>query len=519
MSKIRFTVGAMYVVLMVFLIGGCGDDSATNAPPVQGSLQLSRLFVSVVPGGSETISICASDESGAPDDCTITNSNPDAASATISDTTIQVTGVAIGSTNITIQSGSGLSCVVPVQVYSPFVLETEELEIGFVDQFTLRWNDQGSGGTYDGSFFHPVTANGFRALGSLGCGPNGYPNPNGNYAMMVVRAKSGHEDAIVEPLDYLLVYNDHNSGATMYGSFWTPIPPDGYVAMGTVVADNTWNKPSLSDVVCVRQDLTIPGEATDFIYDDRGTGAHMYLSCWKNDQPPAGPHDYAYLITGTFVGVGNWSRPLVSPVMNVINIDLPLLAEAPYRSYTPKLTGYDSPPDETVPMLGRAMLVPCTIVNDLIYQNNIGWRVANSPTYRLERHVYYKLLYHNYNQTSEVQTNSVTIRSGVTTTESNSFYSETSVSVSVEAGISFKAFSGKVTATVSQTFGYETQTSVAELHEREVQSSINTSPGKAAALWQQYNRYILKRHNGTNFEPVAAWEFGIDSYLTDEYPD
>jgi hypothetical protein len=501
-------------------MAGCSDDSSTNPPaPNDSSLNLSRLYVSVVPGGGETIAICATDNDGAPDNCTITNGNPDIASATIGDSTIQITGVGFGRTNVTVSSSSGLSCVVPVQVYSPFVLETEDLEIGFVDQYTLRWNDQGSGGTHDGSFFHPVTSNGFRALGSLGCGPNGYPNPNGIFAMMVVRAKPGHEDALAEPLDYQLVYNDHGSGASMYGSFWTPIPPDGYIALGTVVANNTWNEPSLGDVVCVREDLTIPGEATDFIYDDRNTGASMYLGCWKIDQPPAGPHDYAYITTGTFVAVGSWTRPTVSPVMYVLNIELPLLAESPYRSYTPTLSGYDTPPEETVPMLGRAMLVPCTIVNDAIYQNNIAWRVANSPTYRLERHVFYKLLYHNYNQTSELQTNSVTIRSGVTTTQSNTFYSETSISVSVEAGISFKAFSGKITATVSQTFGYETQTSVAELHEREVQSSINTPPGKAAALWQQYNRYVLKRHNGTSFEPVAAWEFGIDSYLTDEYPN
>jgi hypothetical protein len=183
------------------------------------------------------------------------------------------------------------------------------------------------------------------------------------------------------------------------------------------------------------------------------------------------------------------------------------------------LNGYDTPPDETAPLMAKAMLVPCSIINDLTYSSDPGWQVANSPFYRLERQVYYKRLYHNHNQTSETQTNSVTIRSGITTTESERVWSETSISLTVEAGVSFKAFSGKISATVSRTFGYETQTSVAELQEREVSTSINTPPGKAASLWQQYNRYVLYRHNGTDLEPVSEWEFGIDSYVTDEYPD
>ena len=170
------------------------------------------------------------------------------------------------------------------------------------------------------------------------------------------------------------------------------------------------------------------------------------------------------------------------------------------------------------PILSREMLVPCTIVRDPLYAGNFFWRISNSPFYRLERQVYYKLLYHNHNQTSETQTNSVLIRSGVTTEESNSYWEETSISVTAEAGISIKAFEAKVSTTVSRAFGYETTTSVAELNEKEISSSINTPAGKAAALWQRYNRFVLKRHNGTRLEPVSAWEFGIDSYVTDEYP-
>jgi hypothetical protein len=241
---------------------------------------------------------------------------------------------------------------------------------------------------------------------------------------------------------------------------------------------------------------------------------------WNIDPPDAGPHEDAYLSTGTFVAADTDLAPSVHPVMNVLKIPLPLLAEAPTQAYVPKLTGYDSPPAETVPVMVKEMLVPSTIVKDALYDSSDpNWRIDNSPFYRLERQVYYKLLYHNYNQTSQVQTNSVLIRSGVTTTESETYKNETAISVTVEAGISIKPFESKISATVSRTFGYETMTSVAELQEKEVSSSINTPPGKAAALWQKFSRYVLKRHNGTALEPVAAWEFGIDSYVTDEYPD
>jgi hypothetical protein len=205
--------------------------------------------------------------------------------------------------------------------------------------------------------------------------------------------------------------------------------------------------------------------------------------------------------------------------MYVLNVKLPMLAETPYQEYVPKLSGYDPPVDETVPILAREMLVPCTVVSDPLYANNQMWRVSNSPLYRLERQVFYKLLYHNYNQTSLTQHNSYTRRYGVTTEESNEFWSETSISVTVEAGISIKMFDAKVTTTVSKSFGYSTMTSVSELEESEYESGIDVLPGKAVAIWQRWNRFVLKRHNGTSLEPVKAWEFGINSFVTDEYPD
>ncbi len=470
---------ALMILCMTFTWIDCGKDKPTQSPAPQGTLLLSRVSVAMVPGASERVAIFAQNASGARDTCSITVDNSDVASATLADSTITITGITVGTSNITVTSRCGATRPVIVQVYDPTIIDTGELLITYTASFTLAATQ------YIFSFWEPVPPEGFYSLGQLA--EAGYSDPSGISAVMVVKAKAGS--------NAIAFTHDVNS------------PPSGYKVMG-----DRFTYPQDS-IICIREDLTIPGSAVQHIFN---VG---YLSAWKIEQPDAGPHSGAYLAPGTCVIVWGSNPPNASPMANVLNVNLPLLAEAPVQSFAPKLEGYLSPPTETQPLFAKAMLVPCTIVNDLAHQDDIPWRVANSPFYRLERMVYYKLLYHNYNNTSEVQTNSVLIRSGVTTSESQSFHMNTGVSITTEAGVDFEVVSAKITATVSVEFGYETQTSVTQLQEKEVTSTINTHPGKAAALWQEYNRYILYRHNGTDLEPVTAWEFGIDSYMTDEYPD
>jgi len=515
-------------VFAVCFIGGCGKESPTNSlpPPDQSTLLLSRLSVSVVPGGSETIAICATDQGGSTDNCTITCSAPGVATATISDSTITITGVTYGTANVTVTSGSGMTRTIPVQVYNQYILDTGELFVTFIDSFTyltgnyIRW-------------YHPVVPEGFHALGSLVTYSNPVSSPDGKKAMMLVKAKNG-SDALEWPVEYeLLVRHETYLGPDPHNLFnglwdivgtWRPIPPDGYVALGCAVTGRRLSipitsplpdcqTPPLDYIVCVREDLTVDAEIGTEIWSDN-VPRYGY---WTIDQPDAGPHEYCYLVTGTIFGWDQDNPPAYSDVLHVLKVELPMLAEAPYQSYVPQLTSYEEPSPESAPMMAKAMLVPSTIVNDLQYSGNLRWRIANSPFYRLERYVFYKLLYHNHNTSSQPQTNSVTIRSGVTTTESSTFWTETGVSITREAGVNIEFVEGKVSTTVSLKFGYSTQTSVSELQETEYSTSVNTAPGTAAACWQKYNRYVLFRHNGVNFEEVYAWEFGIDSYLVDDY--
>ena len=101
----------------------------------------------------------------------------------------------------------------------------------------------------------------------------------------------------------------------------------------------------------------------------------------------------------------------------------------------------------------------------------------------------------------------------------NSVWSDTQISLSVDFGLSFRAVDAGISATVSQSFGYETQTSVGQLAAGETTAAITVPAQRAAALWQQYDRYRLYRHNGNTLELVKTWEFGIESFVSDQYPD
>lgn len=477
----------LLLIAMSLLLCVCSDDKTTNPPAQQGSILLSKLVVSMIPGGSEAVTISSADGNGAYSDCSVSNDGSGIASATISDSTLQITGISVGTANLTITNGVGKSCVLPVQVYDHRVLDAGDLLITYSDDFELI------GHGWEHSKWRPIPPAGFFALGSMAM-LDTFP-PVG-IAVMVVKAKPGTN---------AIAFTDSFQTSPWPGNgSCIPIPPPGYKAMGMIAV------PPPDSAPCIREDLTIAG-ALDTLY------VHSLYSIWAISQPYAGPHSGTYLAPGMYVEVGGTEAPTDHPAANVLKVDLPMITDAPDQEFVPKLNGYIEPPIYSAPMLGKAMLAPFSVITDMMSDDE--WQLANSPTYRFEREVFYKRLFYNYNQTSEVQTNSVTLESGLTTERSETIRAQIGYSLGVELGITNGIVSGKVTGTYSIQFGYDRQTSVSELTAKSVTISINTPPGKAAALWQKYNRFTLYRHNGNSLEPVRSEEIGIDSYVTDEYPD
>jgi hypothetical protein len=139
MIYLKLAIRLAAVMMLIIFAAGCKKSptkSSEPPPPSQQSLLVSRLSVSFVPGGSENITVIATNKAGAPE--TFTMSMGDAGVATVaavSDSVIRVTGVSYGKTNLTITSNSGSSVVVPVWVYNHRVLDVGELEVAYCDSF------------------------------------------------------------------------------------------------------------------------------------------------------------------------------------------------------------------------------------------------------------------------------------------------------------------------------------------------------------------------------------------------
>ena len=140
-----------------------------------------------------------------------------------------------------------------------------EMEPGYI------WNDKGSGGDFDVSYWRVKCPNGYVRFGDYAQGKWDYP-----HGVRMLVAKENNK-VMKKPNGYKLIYKDKGSGADKDLSIWEPIPPSGYVALGHV-AQRGYNKPSTNYVRCVKASLATRSSLAGPIYIDKGTGADMYCS-------------------------------------------------------------------------------------------------------------------------------------------------------------------------------------------------------------------------------------------------
>jgi hypothetical protein len=175
-------------------------------------------------------------------------------------------------------------------------LHTNQFEIHFVDKYELVYADRGTGADQDISIWKPITTD--LIVGHVAT--VGYEKPTKS----VMTIKLYDENATKYPVDYKLIYTDKGTGGDQDGAFWEPIAPKGYVALG-YVATASYKKPSLKEVVCVKEEYTAFGLTETMIWNDKGSGGDQDVSIWDIRTPNVfSDGEYSFVKSNTF-----WANP------------------------------------------------------------------------------------------------------------------------------------------------------------------------------------------------------------------
>jgi hypothetical protein len=388
----------------------------------------------------------------------------------------------------------------------------KDLVIGFTTNFDCRWHDAGSGGKYNGAFWHPIIPPDmadFHPIGTLGW--SGYGDINGIAVIAVVKDANGPAgDALCVPKRFDPVWTDKGSGAKYNGSMWRPIPPEGYVALG-LVCNSNWGPPPLEDVRCVRSDLVVAAMTGNGIWNDENTGCDENFSAWWI-QAPAAPPGEIFLTPGTFIGWTSHLMPTTDP--NAYALRLPIPQETPPDNPTPPapvLHDYSRPIPFEQDTVAYSSILPWFTVKDPNLTPTA--QLVKSPKYRLERVDRYKLIDHGHNDTSVTQEFSWSFTTGTSEEKAKTFSETTSIELGGEWQISGTF---KFSAKLNQSFTYTETTTKGWSTEVTKEIKITVPSGKAVAVYSIQSTYRLFRADGSQVSTEVP--YNTESIYWTEYP-
>ncbi|MBI0382868.1 Vps62-related protein, partial [Streptomyces albiflaviniger] len=357
------------------------------------------------------------------------------------------------------------------------------LDIMVIDRFLRRWEDRGSGATLYGSFFNPdfgggsLYQQGWRYLGSVG--QSTWGDISGTRATILVRGAHAADEMITPPLRFDLIWKDQGSGANYNGSVWRPVPPSGYVALGDVWADHSWDEPNRQYYACIRKELAgrsyvREGVIGRQIWNDQKSGSKSDVSVWEI-LPDGYPDNTERLLLGADLhrAHNRYDRP----TDKVYVLDLPAVIVKRNPPAVPVLTS-PAAPQPTTPVVDRAVTVPCTVIKDP--GQTVAWQVANSPFYMLERRVsFYPHKHFDNSQGSVEESAPQTVITGVTEAKSEEFSRRTSITITAKAGIEVKGFSAGIETSVATELGYTSRNEVTQFEELHDTWPLTIPAGKA----------------------------------------
>jgi hypothetical protein len=283
-------------------------------------------------------------------------------------------------------------------------IRLDNLLINFTTEFLRMWDTEGSRAK-PAAFWRPTPAPdllpGYFPLGDVVAPALGDINGKKVVAVVCESATPSIDPAkgkaLCRPNDFELIWRDSGSGSKRDGAIWRPVPPDGYVALGSVCS-NSHEKPSLNSIRCVRADLVTASSNSDPLWNDKGSGARQSISVWSA-VPPAAASGEIHLAPGTFAGFNGYTKPANFPVHS-LRLQIPLQINP--RPAAPVLCGEAPTALSATQQPTYTASLPWFTVKDPLLAPLAQLR--NSPVYKLERTDQYVLIGHAHNTESTSQT-------------------------------------------------------------------------------------------------------------------
>ncbi|KAK6946092.1 Vacuolar protein sorting-associated protein 62 [Dillenia turbinata] len=191
------------------------------------------------------------------------------------------------------------------------------LVVSQVSSFAKVWATREGGlDNLGASFYDPSPLpDGFFMLGSYA-----QPNKQPLYGWILV-GKDTSPGSLKLPIDYTLVWNSESLNIKKEGNgyIWSPVPPDGYKALGYIVT-NSPDKPPLDKIRCVRADLTDQCETDTWIWGQGSSSNSSGLNLFTS-QPSSRGIQAQGVSVGTFVAnISGAATPSISCLKNNGNI-------------------------------------------------------------------------------------------------------------------------------------------------------------------------------------------------------
>ncbi len=171
-------------------------------------------------------------------------------------------------------------------LFYPLLLQAADEQMLSLDtvkvcEYTLTYQDKGSGGDKDMTIYTPLVPGGYHMIGGYAQG--NYNRPNQCVIAVKPSASNARQTTplLIEPANWRLVWADTGSGANMDGSVWQAVSSDkDYLCVGSV-GQSGYNKPRISNYRCLHKCLLQGVNVPSFIWSDKGTNASKPVSIYK----------------------------------------------------------------------------------------------------------------------------------------------------------------------------------------------------------------------------------------------